>query len=70
MTANTHNNDSPVPDLLDVPGIAAYLSISERSARWIISQRRVPVIKIGQLVRVRRADLDAYLTANTREAVR
>lgn len=67
MTINTPT--PPTPDLLDVPGIAAYLSISARGARWIISQRRVPVIKIGQLVRVRRTDLDAYLAANTREAV-
>lgn len=60
----------PTPDLLDVPGIAAYLAMSERQVRHILAQRRVPVIKIGQLVRVRRADLDAYLTANTREVSR
>lgn len=57
-------------DLLDVQGIADYLNVETRTARRIVSDRRVPVIKIGALVRVRRADLDAYVSANTVEAAR
>jgi excisionase family DNA binding protein len=59
---------SPSPDLLDVQGIAEYLNITPRNARRIVSERRVPVLKIGALVRVRRADLDAYLAAHTLSA--
>lgn len=69
MTANTPTSGT-TPDLLDVPGIAEYLTMSERQVRHVIAQRRVPVIKIGQLVRVRRTDLDAYLIENTREVAR
>ncbi|AWB90304.1 helix-turn-helix domain-containing protein [Homoserinimonas hongtaonis] len=59
----------PALDLLDVQGIASYLNITPRTARRIVSERRVPVTKIGALVRVRRTDLDAYLVAHTVEAV-
>jgi len=57
------------PDLLPVPAVADYLSISERAVRDLVTRRQLPVIKIGQRIRVRRTDLDAYLAANTREAV-
>ncbi|MGB3730646.1 helix-turn-helix domain-containing protein [Microbacterium sp.] len=57
------------PDLLTVPEIAAYLSISERGVRDLVHCHAIPVIKIGQRIRVRRTDLDAYLAAHTREAV-
>lgn len=62
------DNTSPALDLLDVQGIASYLNISPRTARRIVSERRVPVTNIGALVRVRRADLDAYLAAHTTPA--
>lgn len=55
------------PPLLGVPEIAAYLSISERAVRDLVSRRQLPVIKIGKRIRVRPDELDAYLTANTRE---
>lgn len=58
------------PGLLGVPEIAAYLSVSERAVRDLVNRRQLPIIKIGQRIRVRRADLDAYLTANTREVTR
>lgn len=62
------DNTSPALDLLDVQGIAGYLNITPRTARRIVSERRVPVTKIGALVRVRRADLDAYIVAHTTTA--
>lgn len=51
--------------LLDVAGIAHYLSITSRMARRLVDERRVPIVKVGSLVRVRRIDLDAYVAQHT-----
>lgn len=59
------SNQTDSPELLDVPMIAAYLDLTERQVRNIIARRLIPVVKIGQLVRMRRADIDAYLESNT-----
>lgn len=63
-------NNTTTPTLLGVSEIAEYFSISERAVRDLISRRQLPVIKIGQRIRVRQTDLDAYLAANTREVAR
>jgi hypothetical protein len=55
--------------LLDLEGIALKCNCSERMARRIVSERRVPVVKIGKLCRVWSDDLEAYLEQNTRPAV-
>jgi excisionase family DNA binding protein len=34
----------------------------------MVDERRVPVVKVGKYVRVRRADLDAYLDEHTQPA--
>lgn len=57
------------PDLLTVPDAAEYLTVSERFIRRMVSEGRVPVVKLGKHVRIRRRDLDAYISASTREAV-
>jgi excisionase family DNA binding protein len=52
------------PDILTKPEAASYLRVSlgnlqrkcERSAK-----HRLPVVKVGRLIRFRKADLDAYL---------
>lgn len=54
--------------LLDVEGIALKLNVSDRMARRIVSERRVPVVKIGKLCRVWSDDLEAYLAENTHPA--
>lgn len=57
------------PDLLSVPDSSEYLAVSERFIRRMVSEGRVPVVKLGKHVRIRRSDLDAYIAASTREAV-
>lgn len=70
MTITSTSTSTSTPDPLGAPEIAAYLSVSERAMRDLISRRQLTAIKIGQRIRVRRSELDAYLTADTREAVR
>lgn len=60
----------PTDPLLDLLGIADRCNISERMARRLISERRLPVVKVGRHVRVRSSDLEAYLHDHTLPAVR
>lgn len=50
-------------DLLTVEQAADYLNITTHFTRRLIRERRIPFLKVGRLIRFRRADLDAYLTA-------
>ena len=54
--------------LLDRTDVAQYLNVTPRMAARIMYERRVPVVKVGKHLRVRTADLDAYIDANTRPA--
>lgn len=49
--------------LLDVPQAADYLNITEHFVRRLIRERRIDFVKIGRLVRLRRCDLDSYLSS-------
>ncbi|WP_314853513.1 helix-turn-helix domain-containing protein [uncultured Microbacterium sp.] len=64
MSATTTDDE-----LLDEAGVARVTRTTARMARRIIAERRVPVIKVGRYVRVRRSDLEAWLEANTQPAV-
>lgn len=43
---------------------ADYLNVSERFVKRLVFEKRIPVHKLGRHVRIRQADLDAYLEAN------
>lgn len=66
MSATTITSDN---ELLDEADIARLTGTTERMARRIIAERRVPIVKVGRYVRVRRGDLEAWLVANTQPAV-
>lgn len=55
--------------LLDDAEIARIARVTLRMAQRLIYERRVPVIKVGRYLRVRRSDLEAWLEANTQPAV-
>lgn len=61
-------HESRLP-LMDAKAVAAYTRLSLRTAHRLLTDRELPVIKIGRSVRVRAEDLDAYLARNTRPAV-
>jgi excisionase family DNA binding protein len=57
----------PVPSLLvDVPGLAEMLMVSERTAKRLLARRTWPVIRIGRRVLVRRSDLEAWVQRGCR----
>jgi excisionase family DNA binding protein len=47
--------DSPggrrLPRLLDIAGVAGHLAVSERHVRRLVTERRIPYVKWGHLLR-------------------
>jgi excisionase family DNA binding protein len=66
----------PTPDhpesrerLLTLDDVAEITGTSLRMARRLVSERRLPVVKIGRHVRVSEPDLRAFIASNTRPAL-
>lgn len=54
------------PEIMTTDDAAAYLSINKRKLQLDrVTKRAIPFIKIGRLVRYSKADLDAYIAAQT-----
>jgi excisionase family DNA binding protein len=49
------------PVLLSVPQAGAYLNVSSDTVRRLIRNGSIPHARIGNSIRIRRADLDDYL---------
>lgn len=49
------------PELLTVQQAAQRLNVSVRNIRHQIHQRKLPIVKIGRLVRVERGELDSFI---------
>lgn len=54
--------------LLDVDAAAVLLGCTPRNIRELVARQRIPVVRIGRLVRFRRADLEAFVDACRRPA--
>lgn len=52
-----------------VPEAAEYLSTSVRFIRRLVADRRVPFYKVGRHVRLKRADLEAFVQAGRVDAI-
>lgn len=61
---------STTGDLLTVEQAADLLNITDHFVRRLIRERRIPFLKVGRLVRFRRADIEAYLVQCAVPAVR
>lgn len=63
-SAARHHPASPNSDhsrLLTVQQAAQRLNVSVRNIRHQIHQRRVPIVKIGRLVRIEEGELEAFI---------
>jgi excisionase family DNA binding protein len=58
------------PERFDIAGAAEFLGLSERFVRRLIQERRLTHYKIGSRILFDERDLNAFLTASRREAVR
>lgn len=50
-------------ELMTVEQAAAYLGTGERFVRRLITQRRIPFVKLGRHVRLERSALDEFIDA-------
>jgi excisionase family DNA binding protein len=55
--------------LLKTKEAAQLLNLSENTIRQWIWQRRLPVVRIGRAVRLRREDLEQLIERNREEAI-
>ena len=54
------------PVVLSIPQAGAYLSVSPDTVRRLIRNGAIPHARIGNSIRIRRADLDGYLERRSR----
>jgi excisionase family DNA binding protein len=55
--------------LLTAEEAAEFLCLSENTIRQWIWQRRLPVVRLGRAVRLRREDLEQLIERNRQEAI-
>ena len=51
--------------LMSVREAAAYIGLSPHTVYGMVSQRRIPYVKVGRLVKFNQATLDAWLKQHT-----
>ncbi len=51
----------PDRELVDIPWVAARLGVKVRMVRRLVSQRRIPHLKVGGYVRFERADVERFI---------
>ncbi len=63
MPARTSTGDRP---LLDLPAVAERLNVNHRYIRRLVTERHIPFMKLGQLLRFDPAEIEAWLDAARR----
>ena len=58
--------DITLPELLDIPTVAAHLGVQPRHIRRLVHEKRIPYLKWGHLIRFDPADIKIWLEANSR----
>jgi excisionase family DNA binding protein len=58
-----------IQELLRAKEAAQFLNVSENTVRMWIWQRRLPVVRLGRAVRLRRRDLEEIIERNREAAV-
>jgi excisionase family DNA binding protein len=56
------------PRLLSVQAVAAYLDMSEKTVRRLLAKGDLPSHRIGRLLRISEADLQAFLLTHRGQA--
>lgn len=58
-------NERPTRRLLDIQDVAGYTGLSVHTLYTMVSQRRIPFVKVGRLVKFDLALLDAWIAKKT-----
>lgn len=59
-----------IPRLLDVNEVAIYTGLSRHTVYTMVSQRRIPFVKLGRLTKFDRHELDRWITSQSVKARR
>ncbi len=54
------------PPLIDLPAVADRLGVNQRYVRRLVADRRIPVIKLGRLLRFDPADIEELIGRSKR----
>jgi len=57
------SDDSRLPRLLDIEGVADCLGVSVRHVRRLVAERRIPFVKWGKLLRFDAVEIARWLDA-------
>ena len=64
MSRGSREKKASAGPLFSVEEAATYLKIAVWTLRHWVSQRKIPFVRLGRLVRFRQADLDAFISKN------
>jgi excisionase family DNA binding protein len=57
---------SPItPRLLDIQQVATYTGLSVHTLYTMVSQRRIPFVKLGRLTKFDREEIDKWIAGNS-----
>jgi len=56
---------TPASELLTLPEASALLCLKVSTLRSWTGRRRIPFVKVGRLVRIRRSDVEALIASST-----
>lgn len=61
-------NREQLPEILTVMQVALFLNCSESKVRNILSEKKMPFIRDGKIIRIQRQDLFEYIDNHLRSA--
>lgn len=67
MTATQTDRGDQLPRLLDIPDLAERLNTSIRHVRRLVAEQRIPVVRVGRLIRFDPDDIARWITDNRRD---
>lgn len=62
-------SDAPNKRFLDVSEVAEYLGLAEQTVYKMVSERRIPFVKMGRRTKFDREQLDRWIRANSMEPI-
>jgi excisionase family DNA binding protein len=60
-------NPEAANDFLDVAQLAGWLNITQRHVRRLVAEKRVPVTRMGRLLRFERSRIQAWLDQHSED---
>ena len=63
VTMKEQSGQTKFPELIDIATLAGLLGVNQRYVRRMVAERRVPMIKVGHLVRFDLADIREWVEA-------